>query len=128
MDDLIYIQGCTMRNLFLFLFLISMADADFLNTKNANRCAYDLTPYQKHKGWCYVSRHNNQQYCSTTLKTKDFINGYEFVNGNCVLKNNLKITGLSQDDWDKSMALLAHATGFTLLFLIGFLSVLIAKK
>jgi len=113
----------------VLLFLVTCySNADYLNTKTSNQCVYDVTPYQDHKGLCYTKRSNDNSYCNSKLRFKDLISGYELKGSDCVLKNDLKITGLTQSEWDYSLAFIAHVLGFTMLFLINFLSVLIARK
>ncbi len=116
-----------MRFVFLFVSLFSFASADYLYTKASNQCVYDLEPNQNSKGWCYTKRSDDSSHCNTKTKITDFISGYEYKNSECHLKNDLKITGLSQSEWSYLMAVLAHVLGFTFLFLIGFLSIKISK-
>ncbi len=122
-----------MKIFFIFLiifFAIFTSDikADYLNTKTSNQCVYDVTPYQNETGLCYTKRSNDQSYCSTSLRFKHLIDGYELINSDCLLKNDLKITGLTQNQWDYLLAVLAHIMGFTMLFLINFLSTSIARR
>lgn len=112
----------------LFFFLISYLNADYLNTRNRNICIYNLQPFQGSRGICYTNRLDNVNYCRIRTTFDDLIAGYEFVNGGCYLKNDLQITGLTQNQWDYLLAVLANVLGFTMLFLISYLSVLIAKK
>ncbi len=113
---------------FFFLLLLSLyANADYLYTKT-NKCVYDLAPKQDSKGWCYTKRSNDQRYCNSNAKYSQFMNGYVFQNGECNLKNDLKITGLTQNEWSYIMAILANVLGFIFLFLVGFSSLRISKK
>ena len=117
-----------MKHLFLIFAFSLFLNADYLNTKTTNQCVYDVKPYQNHKGWCYTKRSNNQSYCSSTLKIKDLIAGYEYKDGDCVLKNDLGLTGLSQEDFDYLMALIAHFLGLTTIFLVNFIAVLTVRR
>ena len=118
-----------MKPILIILTLISIASADYLNTKTSNQCVYNVRPYQDHTGWCYTKRSNDHDYCNRHLKMKDLIDGY-YLNddGDCVEKNDLRTTGLTQNEWDYNLSLLAHVMGFTMLFLINFLSVLVVRK
>jgi len=116
-----------MKFLFIFISFCSFVSADYLNTKTSNQCIYDVTPYQNNTGLCYTKRSNDQNYCNKNLKYKHLINGYEFKNNECLLKNDLKITGLSQNQWDYLLAVLAHVMGLTMLFLTNFLAIRISK-
>ncbi len=100
----------------------------YLFTQN-NHCVTGLTPYQNSSGWCYVDvSDDNNSYCDDTVSINNFIDGYYFDGSNCLLKKNLEITGLTQNQWDWNMALLGHFSGFTVLFLISFLSLLMMRK
>ena len=118
-----------MKPILIILALISVTSADYLNTKSNNICVYDVQPYQGHKGWCYTKRSNDNQRCDSRLKMNQLIDGY-YLNddGDCVMKNDLRTTGLTQNEWDYNLSLLAHVMGFTMLFLINFLSVLVVRK
>ena len=113
--------------LFLSLILAS-ANADYLNTKTTNQCIFNVKPYQNNTGLCYTKRSNNQSFCSSTLRYKYLIDGYEYKNAICSLKNDLEITGLSQNEFNYLLAFLAHAMGFTMLILINYTAVLISKN
>ena len=115
-----------MKVLLFLSFLFVSINADYLKTKNVNRCVYDLRPYQNHKGWCYTKSSNDQDYCSTTMKLKDFISGYDYnasASPTCQKRHNLSVTGLSQSEWDYMLAVLAHVLGFSLLFLTAFVAI-----
>lgn len=113
-----------------FVLLSLNAKADYLYTKYSNRCVYNLTPKQNDKGWCWIYTDNNNSSCNKNAKRSQFIDGYIYdVNDDtCLMKNDLKISGLSQSEWDYLLAILAHVMGFTMLFLINFLSILIVRK
>jgi len=113
----------------LFFFLIISLQADYLNTKSNNHCIYNLQPNQNSRGWCYTDRNIDKDKCDRRLKMSDLIDGYYLDdNGNCVLEENLKITGLSANEWRFNMALMGNLVGFTLLFFISLLSIYIARK
>ncbi len=103
-------------------------NADYLALKDNNHCAADLVPNQDNSGWCYHDMNDDRDECHKYYKMKDFIDGYVFTDGKCVMKNDLRITGLTQDEWRYFMAVLAHVLGFTMLFLVSFLSVLTVRK
>ena len=116
---------------FVLLVFVSffILKADFLALRDRNHCVYNLEPKQNSSGWCYRDRNRDKDRCDRFAKIDDFIAGYYLDdNGNCILKKNLKITGLTQNQWDWNMALLGHFTGFTVLFLISFLSLLMMRK
>lgn len=117
-----------MKKLFLFFFLVVSLNADYLALRDSNHCVIDLTPNQNSKGWCYLDLNTNQNKCDSFSSVDDYIDGYFLDQGNCVLKNDLKITGLTQNQFNFMMAVLAHVIGFTMLFLISFLSVLTMRK
>ena len=114
--------------LLVFILFSAFSFADYLNTRGRNHCIYNLTPNQDSSGWCYTDRNTGNDRCNRNLKMKDLINGYQLDDdGNCVLKKNLYITGLTQNQWDYLMAVMAHVVGFTVLFLVLFITVLVAR-
>ena len=108
--------------------MFTSANADYLNTRDNNHCIIDLEPKQNSKGWCYHDQNQDRDECDRRLKLDDLINGYIYEDSECHLKKDLKTTGLTQNKWNDAMALLAHALGFTMLFLVNFLSVLVARR
>jgi len=113
--------------IFIFSFLISsFLFADYLYT-DRNKCVYDLTP-KNNGGWCYTYTQKNKSECNKRAKITQFLDGYNIDSGSCTLKNDLKITGLTQNQWNVSLALLAHFLGFTQLFLTNFLAVLVSRR
>jgi len=128
-----------MRSLLFFLLFTLIfplyLSADYLNTKDSNHCAYDVEP-NDNAGWdgeatglCYTDRNDDRDECDDDLEFDDLIDGY-YLNDDdkCVLKHNLRITGLSQSAWYSMMAILGHVLGFTTFFLISFLSILVARR
>ena len=119
-----------MKYLFVLFLLFSSVNADYLYTRFANRCVYNLTPYQGHRGWCYIYSDTNESKCNKNSKLSNFIDGYYYDanTDECLMKNDLRITGLTQNQWDYLLAVLAHVLGFTMLFLISFLAILVVRK
>lgn len=117
-----------MKTLLISLFLFTFSNADYLNTVDSNSCVYDLAPNQNSTGWCYIKRSDSLTYCDPTLLLSSLLDGYDYIASNCVLKNDLKITGLTQNQWNYLLALLAHALGFTMFFLINYIAIFIARK
>jgi len=119
-----------MKYLFVLFLLFSSANADYLYTKYSNRCVYDLTPYQDNTGWCFIYSDTNNSSCNSRADLDDFIDGYFYKvdTDECLLKNDLKITNLTQNQWDYLLSVLAHVLGFTMLFLINFLAILVVRK
>lgn len=115
-----------MKTLIFFIFVVS-ANADYINFQN-NHCVVNLTPNQNSTGYCFLDKHDNINYCDTSLNIDSFENGYTFETNTCLKSNDLQVTGLTQNQWDFLLAVLANVVGFTMLFLIGFLSVLISRK
>lgn len=111
---------------FIFLLITTSSFSDFL-LRSDNHCIYDITPYQDNSGYCYTARSTGVTYCNKSLTYNDFIDGYYVVDGDCVMKNDLLITGLTQNQWNYLLAVLAHVLGFTMLFLINYLSILVSK-
>lgn len=116
-----------MKKLLLFCLLSIFSNADYLLLTN-NHCIYDLSPNQNDTGFCFTDHSDDLGYCSTDLTMNSFIDGYEYIDGICDLKNDLKITGLTQNQWNYQLALAANFIGFAMLFLIGFLSILVSRK
>ena len=117
-----------MKYLMLLLSFTFFLSADYLNTRDSNHCAYDVEPKQDSKGLCYTDRNDGTDECDRRLTYDDLIDGYNLVDGKCVLKNDLKITGLTQYQWNTMMMILSNIVGFTMLFLVSFLATLIARK
>lgn len=114
--------------LMVFFFLISFTHADYLNTSTTNQCIYNVQPYQNNKGLCYTKRSNNLNYCSTALRYSKLIDGYVYLNGGCYLKNDLRLTGLTQSEWDYLFSVLAHVLGFTMFFLVNFTVIQVVRS
>ena len=110
-----------------FFFSITLLNADYLYVKNSS-CVYDLEPNQGNSGFCFTYTATGKSRCDKGSELSDFVDGYTNDGKRCNLKNNLKISGMSQDQWNMSMVLLAHSLGFTQLFLINFLVILIARR
>jgi len=111
------------------LFVVfTSANADYLNTRDNNHCIIDLEPNQDNKGWCYHDQNQDRDECDRRLSYDDLIAGYVYEDDECNLKKDLKTTGLTQMQWNDLMSILAHALGFTMLFLVNFLSVLVARR
>jgi hypothetical protein len=117
-----------MKKIILFFILSLFLNADYLNTRDNNHCIIELEPNQDDKGWCYHDQNQDSDECDRRLEIDDLISGYEYKDDECVLKNDLEVTGLTQEQWNSYMAFLAHALGFTMLFLIDFLAVLVARR
>jgi len=119
-----------MKILFILLLTLSLK-ADSLYT-NDLICVHSITieDYQGIGIYCYDKRTSDGDVreCSSNARYDNFISGYEYKDGKCQIKNDLKITGLTQNQWSFSMALLAHFLGFTQLFLINFLIILVARR
>ncbi len=116
-----------MKYLISILAFTLFLNADYLYTKN-NHCVIDLVPYPDNSGLCWHDQHNNNDYCKEKAKYSDFKDGYSYIDGSCQYKNDLSVTGLTQSEWDYMLAFLANLVGFTMLFMVTFLSVLIARK
>lgn len=116
------------KKIMLMIALTLFVNADYLNLKANNICVYDLTPYQNNTGWCYTDRITSTVFCDPLLTIDDLIAGYDLNGTYCVLKNDLRITGLTESEYNFYLALIANFMGFTMLFLISFLSVLVTRK
>jgi hypothetical protein len=116
--------------LIFFTVFTVLTRADYLNTKDDNHCAVNVQPYQNHTGLCWHDQNRDHDDCQQSVYYKHLIDGYYYDAdlGACLLKNDLSITSLTQDQWDYMLSILAHVMGFTMLFLVNFLSVLIVRK
>ncbi|RRS30984.1 MAG: hypothetical protein P794_05035 [Epsilonproteobacteria bacterium (ex Lamellibrachia satsuma)] len=112
----------------LFFILLTFSNADYLNTKSNNICVYDLEPYQNNTGWCYVNRADGQSYCDNSLQFTDLYDGYVFIDNKCVLKNDLRLTGLTENQFNFLFALQGNLIGFSMLIMLLFLAVLTSRK
>jgi hypothetical protein len=114
----------------LLVALTIITKADYLNTKDNNHCAINVQPYQNHTGLCWHDQNTDRDDCNRRVYYKHLIDGYYYDSDNdaCLLKNDLSITSLTQNQWDYMLSILAHVMGFTTLFLVDFLSVLIVRK
>lgn len=110
----------------LFIFTLTI-NADYLKISN-NHCITSITPDQNNTGFCYFDIDLNTSYCDSNLKLTDLIDGYFYEDGYCLYNNDLLLTGLSQNQWNYYMAFMANLLGFTMFFLISYLSIMIAKK
>lgn len=108
--------------------IVTSSSSDYLHTTEKNICVYDVNPYTGQNGWCYISRNDGLSYCDKLLNYSDLIDGYELVGSNCVMKNDLHLTGLTQNQWNYLLSLLAHFIGFTLLFLTNLTVIYVVKK
>jgi len=117
-----------MRFLFFLLVLSVFSSADYLATKDNNHCVINLTPYQDDSGWCFHDQNTNSDKCKRRRTIEDFVAGYYFDGSDCLLKNDLKVTGLTQNQWSYTMAIIANVIGFVLVFLVGFSAFRVSKK
>lgn len=113
--------------LFILLISVTYSNADYLHTTNNNICVSGVTPYSGNTGWCYVSSVDGLTYCDDTLSLSSLYDGYIDNNGSCILKNDLAFTGLTQNQFNYLLALLAHALGFTMFLLINYLAIIVAR-
>ncbi len=111
---------------FIFLLITTSSFSDSLLYSN-NHCVYDIEPYHSNTGLCFSDRLDSLRYCDEEITHNDFMDGYSLVDSNCVVKNDLLLTGLTQNQWDYLLAVLAHILGFTMLFLVNYLSILVSK-
>ncbi|MDQ7083945.1 MAG: hypothetical protein Q9M36_03010 [Sulfurovum sp.] len=116
------------KYLSFFLFFSLFLSADYLNTLDRNRCVYNVQPNQNRQGICYTITLNNRDLCDVNLQYSDLIDGYEQVGGGCFLKNDLQLTGFTQIEYSYFLALIAHVLGLTMLILISYLSIQIARS
>ncbi len=116
-----------MKFLILIFSLTLLLNADYLNTSN-NHCVINLAPYPDNSGLCWSDQHDNTDYCDTTVKSSDFEDGYDYSGGLCLYRNDLAITGLTAGEWDYMLAFSANIIGFTMFFLINYLSILVARS
>jgi len=116
-----------MKTLLIFIFIsINLLNADYLNTKSNNICIYQLEALNK--GFCYVSRHDNIKYCDKKLTIDELIDGYSYINNQCVINKDLQITGLTENQLNYQFAIMGNLIGFSFLFLILFISSLAVRK
>ena len=116
-----------MRYLISIFAFTLLLNADYLHTDN-NHCVINLAPYSDNRGLCWHDQHDNNDYCDTKAKYKDFEDGFSYEDNLCLYRNDLSVTGLTQSEWDYMLAFVANLLGFTMLFMVSFLSVLIARK
>lgn len=112
----------------IYFFLTTFSNADYLNINSKNICVYNVQPFQGSAGICYTKRSDGSNVCDVSLVYDDLIDGYEYVNSGCYLTNDLQLTGLTQNQWDYFLAVIAHILGFTFLFLINYIAVLTVKS
>ena len=102
------------------------AEEGYVLLKN-NTCIKDAYP-QEGGGYCYTKVANDKKYCGETLNRTSFSAGYLIYRGDCYLNENLEASNLEEDQWNYSMAMIAHSMGITLLFFTSFLSIRIANQ
>jgi len=118
-----------MKKFIILIFLFfTYSEADYLNTKTTNQCVYNVTPYQNNKGLCYTKRSTGQNFCSATLRYTNLINGYNYVNGSCILSDDLKYTGLDYETFTTFQALNGTLYGFVLVLWLSFLFILLGRR
>ncbi len=114
--------------MFFFFLLTTYSNADYLNTRTSNHCIYSVEPYQDSSGLCYIDRHTGDNVCDKRLSFDDLLDGYEFVDGGCYLKKDLEYLQLSENQFNYQMAFIGNLMGFSFMFLILFISVLMGRK
>jgi len=77
-------------------------------------CVYNLN--EAKKGYCYQYSEDSSSSCDKNSNLSDFLDGYELVDGNCVLSDSSKL-GLSLENYNLNMALLGNFVGFTILLI-----------
>lgn len=116
-----------MKLFFTFVFILTLSNADYLNTRY-NVCIYDVTLNYGKKGLCYTYRQSGNRYCYVKQTWKNTIPGYVYKDDKCQLYDELQKTGLSYSDFQFQQALLANLYGFFIFFLVGFLFVLQGRR
>jgi len=117
-----------MRFLFFLLVLSVFSNADYLAIRNNNHCVIDLAPNQDDIGWCFHDQSEDSDICESNRTIDDFVAGYYYDGSDCLLKNDLKVTGLTQNQWSYIMAIIANVIGFVFVFLVGFSAFKVSKK
>lgn len=116
-----------MKHLIALLLLTLTLQADYLYTGN-NHCINNLVPNEDKTGWCWHDIAEAKDYCDKNELIENFYDGYSYVDGQCLYKNDLTLTGLTQNEWNYMIAIMANMIGFTMFFMINFLSIMIARK
>lgn len=112
----------------VFLLIVTSSSADYLYPSEKNICVSVLSPFQGSTGVCYTVTSTGVITCDKLANYDDFIDGYEYLTPDCVLKNDLSLTGLTQNQWNYFLAFLAHLIGFTMLFLTNFTILFVMKR
>jgi len=115
-----------MKYLISILAFTLFLNADYLYVSN-NHCVIDLVT-RDGGGWCFHDLNDNVNVCEKNSDRDDYLDGYSYVDGSCQYNNDASVTGLTVSEWNFMIAILANLIGFTMLFMVSFLSVLIARK
>ena len=109
----------------LFSFFIVIANASILY-KNKNICIEDY--YYKDSKFYYLASSDNKWY-STFTTNNNLQYGYLFdSNGTCVYLNKYKDLGVSYEQYNFLIALVAIFSGFVFMFFSVFIFIDVAKK
>lgn len=121
-----------MRILLLFIFFTYFLNADYLY--NNNTCVSSFKSINKNRPnrkQCRIfysagGRVNLRPQCLDL----NLINGYTYDANlaTCSLDNDWSKVGLSEEDWNFQIAIVANLTGFTIYFLVNFLSILVMRR
>ena len=114
-----------MKKLLFILFIFTQVSfskvGTFLYTKNT-RCVENVIPNPNDKGFCYEYSSNlGTQYCTKKAKLSHFIRGYIFESNTCRIEDDLKLTGMTKDEYNYIIIFIAISfvlVFFTILFML----------
>ena len=119
-----------MRLVSFLIFFSIFCNADYLNNNSDstafNQCVKNLKVVNNGKIRFKLSSNNSVIREVSTLDM--YIDGYVYKNNQCTIQADYLKLGLTENQWNNQLATLANNLGFTLLFLICFLAVLVMRK
>jgi len=108
--------------IFSILIISNSLFADSLLTYNKSNDTYSYCVkdyYLNSHNILYFKKSQNNTFSNINLgrnyKSYSIVDGFEYKNGTCQLKNDLKISGLTSDQYNFMMILLANFCGLSII-------------
>lgn len=104
---------------FIFLNILNADSLLIYNYKNKvyTKCIKEYSFYEyRNKPYIdFIESDNSQNsLVLSTLKSYEILDGYEYKNYECQLQNDLKISGMSNEQYTLMMLILANFTGLSI--------------
>ena len=122
-----------MKLMFFICFLFNFLNADSLLSYNYRssvytKCIKEYSFYEyKNSSYLYFTQSDDIKYSLnlSSISSYEILDGYEYLNNECQLKNDLKISSMTNEQYTLLMILLANFGGLSIVLPF---SILIARS